>query len=108
MQGWFAAAAVHVSTVVLLLQLAVPVAAVVTAATPVQQLWHERATAAVAPLQRKPQIHFAPPCFTVAPPHDIAAALWHPETQVYHMFPGCWHATPVGGWQVRCGAASCA
>jgi sucrose-6-phosphate hydrolase SacC (GH32 family) len=51
-----------------------------------------------------PQIHFTPPCFRdVAPPHDIAAALWEPSTDggtsgKYHMFPGCWHAKP-GGWQ---------
>ena len=43
-----------------------------------------------------PRIHFAPPCFSDTPPHDIAAAVWHPESQVYHVFPGCWHS---GGWQ---------
>jgi hypothetical protein len=52
--------------------------------------------AAAPPLQRTPQIHFAPPCFSDAPPHDIAAALWHPKTETYHTFPGCWHS---GGWQ---------
>jgi sucrose-6-phosphate hydrolase SacC (GH32 family) len=53
-------------------------------ATPIPTTW------------RTPQIHFAPPCFSDAPPHDIAAAIFHPQTEEYHMFPGCWHS---GGWQ---------
>ena len=51
------------------------------------------------PLQRMPQVHFTPPCYRqVAPPHDIAAALYDPSTETYTVMPGCWHAHP-GGWQ---------
>jgi hypothetical protein len=54
---------------------------------------------AAPPLQRVPQIHFTPPCFTeVRPPHDIAAALYDPKAAAYTVMPGCWHAKP-GGWQ---------
>eukprot|EP01046_Picozoa_sp_COSAG06_P009158 COSAG06_NODE_474_length_15284_cov_124.295582_10_plen_128_part_00 len=55
-----------------------------------------RATTPIPTTWRTPQIHFAPPCFSDAPPHDIAAAIFHPQTEEYHMFPGCWHS---GGWQ---------
>ena len=49
-------------------------------------------------LKSAPQIHFAPPCFSDAPPHDIAAAMWQPANETFHVFPGCWQSTP-GGWQ---------
>ena len=53
--------------------------------------------ALVPPLKRMPQVHFTPPCYrAVAPPHDIAAALWDPAASTYTVMPGCWHVEKTG------------
>ncbi len=41
-----------------------------------------------------PRVHYTPPCYLSAPPHDIAAAIW--GDGMWHVFVGCWKK---GGWQ---------
>ena len=43
-----------------------------------------------------PRVHYTPPCYLSAPPHDIAAAIWDDRAGLWHVFAGCWRE---GGWQ---------
>ena len=43
-----------------------------------------------------PAFHTTPKCFEKGGAHDIAGALYHAPTKVWHLMAGCWSA---GGWQ---------
>eukprot|EP00937_MAST-01D_sp_MAST-1D-sp2_P007341 g7341.t1 len=48
------------------------------------------------PTRFAPRVHYTPPCYLSAPPHDIAAAIWDERAGWWHVFAGCWRD---GGWQ---------
>ena len=58
-----------------------------------------------------PAFHQRPPCYNGQgpkhvgagqSPHDIAAALFLPETKTWHVMAGCWQY-PLGGWRTNLG-----
>jgi len=67
--------------------------------------------AAVTDPRYVPAFHQRPPCYNgLGPkhvgdgqsPHDIAGALYLPETKTWHVMAGCWQY-PLGGWRTNKG-----
>ena len=65
--------------------------------------------AAVTDPRYVPAFHQRPPCYNgLGPkhvgdgqsPHDIAGALYLPETKTWHVMAGCWQY-PLGGWRTN-------
>jgi hypothetical protein len=67
--------------------------------------------AAVTDPRYVPAFHQRPPCYNgLGPthvgdgqsPHDIAGALYLPDTKTWHVMAGCWQY-PLGGWRTNLG-----
>ena len=54
--------------------------------------------AALGPERFAPAFHQRPPCYNKQTPHDIAGALFVPETKTWHVMAGCWQY-PLKGWR---------
>jgi sucrose-6-phosphate hydrolase SacC (GH32 family) len=51
-----------------------------------------------APADHVPAFHVRPPCYSKQTPHDIAGAVYLPQTKTWHVMAGCWEY-PLGDWR---------